>query len=95
MVKGYQEFGQDKEKDLIAARDELHVMQGKAKVWLNEFNKIHMTMSRKPLFLPSFSACESVFALNLSFDSTSYRRTFPPLQRLCRYCCYQISAEES
>ena len=52
-AKEYQEFGQDKERDLLAARDELHVMKGKAQVWLAEFTKIQATMSCKP-FLPPF-----------------------------------------
>ena len=38
-------FGQDKERDLLAARDELRAMKGKAKVWLDEFNKIQSMMS--------------------------------------------------
>ena len=37
--------------DLFAARDELRAMKGAAKVWLDEFNKIHSMMSRKAFFL--------------------------------------------
>ena len=52
-AKGYQEFRQDKERDLLAARDELHIMKGKAQVWLSEFTKIQAIMSRKPYLPPS------------------------------------------
>ena len=62
MAKGYQEFGQDKEKDLLAARDELHAMKGKAKVWLDEFNDIQSTMSCKPFFL-HFLCFRNIFHL--------------------------------
>ena len=55
-VKEAQEFGQGKERELLAARDELHALQGRTKAWLAEFNKIQATMSRKFLFssLPLF-----------------------------------------
>ena len=50
-AKGFQEFGQEKERDLLAARDELRAIKGKAKVWLDEFNKIQSMMSHKSFFL--------------------------------------------
>ena len=53
-AKGYQEFGQDKERDLLAARDELYVMKGKAQVWLAEFTKIQAMMSCKSFVLHFF-----------------------------------------
>ena len=64
-VKGFKEFGQDKERELILTRDELNALKGKAKVWLDEFNKIQTTMSSKTFFLPSFSAPELLFCLGL------------------------------
>ena len=65
-VKGFKEFGQDKERELILTRDELNALKGKAKVWLDEFNKIQATMSSKPFFLSSFSAPELLFCLSLA-----------------------------
>ena len=47
-VKEAQEFGQGKEKELIAARDKLNALRGKTKAWLGEFNKIQSDMSCKP-----------------------------------------------
>ena len=55
-VKEAQQFGQGKERDLLAVWDELQALQGRTKAWLNEFNKIQASMSRKFLFpsLPRF-----------------------------------------
>ena len=41
-------FVQDKEKELIAARDKLNELRGKTKAWLADFNRIQSDMSRKP-----------------------------------------------
>ena len=71
-VKDAQEFGQAKERDFLAARDELRTLQGRAKAWLNEFTKIYSTMSRKLpsfLFLSFFFLFLSFFFLFLSFFS--------------------------
>ena len=70
-AKGFQEFGQDKERDLLAARDELHAMKGKAKVWLYEFNKIQSMMSRKPFFL-HFLCFQNTFHFFLCFRTIFY-----------------------
>ena len=66
-VKEAQEFGQAKERDFLAARDELRTLQGRAKAWLNEFTKIYSTMARKfpPFFLFLFlSFLFSFFSLS-------------------------------
>ena len=47
-VQEAQEFGQGKERELIAARDQLNALRGKAKAWLSDFNRIQSDMSCKP-----------------------------------------------
>ena len=78
-AKGYQEFGHDKERDLLAARDELHIMKGKAQVWLSEFTKIQETMSHKPYLPPFFYLTSFLLQRTSRTRMTSPRQLWPDI----------------
>ena len=49
-AKGYQQFGQDKERALVNTSDALRALKGKTEVWLGELTRIHHAFASK--FLP-------------------------------------------
>ena len=55
-AKGYQQFGQDKEKALVDVSGELHVLKGKIEVWRAEFTRIQSVFASKFLFSEHSSA---------------------------------------
>ena len=55
-AKGYQQFGQDKEKALVDASGELHILKGKIEVWQAEFTRIQSVFASEFLFSEHLSA---------------------------------------
>jgi uncharacterized protein YlxW (UPF0749 family) len=46
-AKGYQQFGQDKEKALVNTSDALRALKRKADAWLTELTRIHHAFASK------------------------------------------------
>ena len=76
-AKGYQQFGQDKEKALVDASDALRALKRKADVWLAELTRIHHAFASK------FLLSEHLFLHASCFDMCLCCRGLPAHRECC------------